>query len=121
MDSDLKAVQCRCGGEAIVKCMTYDRIKYYVVECTECGLQTPLERSENKAIEIWNESIPLLQKILKGSFSRQTAKIKKYLYSGTSLYDIDGECSECGKYLDASWEYCPSCGAKLEWEKWGIE
>ena len=49
----------------------------------------------------------------------KNAKIKRYFYGGTSFYDIDGECSECGKYLDALWEYCPSCGAKLEWEKWG--
>jgi len=24
------------------------------------------------------------------------------------------ECSECGKYGSAAWDYCPNCGAKME-------
>ena len=46
--------------------------------------------------------------------------IKAYL---TDTGDIDGQCSECGfihKFIDghtAQYNYCPSCGAKLQEDK----
>ena len=47
----------------------------------------------------------------------RTVEVKRLLHYGEIMnYDIDGEC-ECGKCVDALWDYCPSCGAKLKWSK----
>ena len=46
----------------------------------------------------------------------QTAKVERYSFGETLTYDFDGQC-ECGKWVDALWNYCPSCGAKLEWNE----
>ena len=46
----------------------------------------------------------------------QIAKVKRVSYGDYMTYDCDGEC-ECGKCVDALWDYCPKCGAKLEWER----
>ena len=45
----------------------------------------------------------------------RTAKVKRYSFGETLTYDFDGQC-ECGKWVDSLWDYCPSCGAKLEWK-----
>lgn len=45
----------------------------------------------------------------------RTAKVERVSYGETLTYDFDGQC-ECGKWVDTLWQYCPSCGARLEWE-----
>ena len=45
----------------------------------------------------------------------RTAKVKTIAYSYT-VYDCNGECDNCGQSVDEEWDYCPSCGARLEWK-----
>ena len=47
--------------------------------------------------------------------TERTAKVERVSYEETLTYDFDGQC-ECGKWVDALWQYCPSCGARLEWK-----
>lgn len=47
--------------------------------------------------------------------SERTAKVERCYFGETLTYDFDGQC-ECGKWVDALWDYCPSCGARLEWK-----
>ena len=41
--------------------------------------------------------------------------VKRVSYKDTMEYESDGECS-CGKCVDSLWDFCPRCGARLEWE-----
>ena len=43
------------------------------------------------------------------SAEEQTAKVKK-------VDEINVHCGNCDTPLGDWWTYCPSCGAKLEWE-----
>lgn len=58
---------------------------------------------------IWNgiEKLP-------SADPERTVNVKRVSYDETMIYETDGEC-ECGKCVDALWDYCPSCGAKLKW------
>lgn len=46
----------------------------------------------------------------------RTAKVQRNRYGRTIDYYFDGVC-ECGYCVDSFWQYCPSCGVKLDWSK----
>ncbi len=46
----------------------------------------------------------------------RTANVKTIAYSYT-VYDCNGECDNCGQSVDEEWDYCPSCGSRLEWNR----
>lgn len=46
----------------------------------------------------------------------RTAKVKRCSFGEYLTYDFDGQC-DCGKWVDSLWNYCPSCGARLEWSE----
>ena len=99
----MKLVRCGCGGKAEAYEIHFWG-KCYVCECTECGLTTKPKDTEAEAIEAWNTAM-----------GQRTAKVERVSYGETLTYDFDGQC-KCGKWVDALWQYCPSCGARLEWE-----
>ena len=105
MSEELKPVNCRCGGEAQIgkKYLMGNLPDVYVI-CGNCSIRTGEYYTEAEAIEAWNLAM-----------GERTAKVKRYSFGETLTYDFDGQC-ECGKWVDALWDYCPSCGARLEWE-----
>ena len=106
MTEENKPVRCGCGGEAIVlKCdQTSDVLRGYYVSCTKCTAGVGAYPTDAEAIEAWNRAM-----------GERTAKVKRIDFGGSMLCDCDGECQECYKHVDSCWDYCPSCGAKLDW------
>ena len=48
--------------------------------------------------------------------SERTAKVTKFEQYSKSYWATDGRCEGCGCYLERMHNYCPECGARLEWE-----
>ena len=46
----------------------------------------------------------------------RTAKVTKFEPYSESYWATDGRCEGCGGYLERMYNYCPTCGARLEWE-----
>lgn len=80
--------------------------------------------TEVEAVKAWNRAMGAL--LPEGdpqknngcecsNITERTAKVERCSFGETLTYDFDGQC-ECGKWVDALWDYCPSCGARLEWK-----
>ena len=69
---------------------------------------------QGKRLPTWNEVYHAIDDIPSAESERKI-KVERVSYGETLTYDFDGQC-ECGKWVDALWQYCPSCGARLEWE-----
>lgn len=121
-------VRCGCGGEANI--YTYEaRWKktedgyQRSVGCLKCGIATQLYDTEAEAVQAWNRAMGAKDINVPNKFATDTnvgdkeriAKVERYSFGETLTYDFDGQC-ECGKWVDALWDYCPSCGARLEWK-----
>lgn len=111
MTDEMKPVRCGCGGEAAVLTGYYEKQVYFIVKCWECGTQTCHKRTKAEAISAWNKAMGA-----KDINVPTKVKVNRLSFGGSMLFDCDGEC-ECGKMVDALWDYCPSCGAKLYWGK----
>lgn len=80
-----------CGGTNL-------RVKpvwktYRFVACQDCKAGGPVAKTDERAIELWNER------------SRSADK---------TCHAIFGECSECKWPLSDFASYCPHCGARIE-------
>ena len=106
MTDELKPVRCGCGGEAIIlKADEYHQFPdTYYVSCTKCTAGVGPYDTEAEAVTTWNRAMGTTEK---SSTVERTAKVEKYSF---------GEQCECGKWVDAIWNYCPSCGGRLEWK-----
>lgn len=65
--------------------------------------------------EFWELNLLEIKEVLDAlpsAETERTAKVKWYPHL-TKL--ADGYC-ECGEDVQREWEYCPNCGARLEWE-----
>lgn len=95
-----KLVQCRCGGKAGVH---QDYTGFYCVQCAKCGMTTMKHYRREDAIKIWN-----------GVMSERIVKV---------VYGFLGErhCGRCDIAIPptVNYNYCPYCGAKLEYENAG--
>jgi len=120
-----KPVNCGCGGNVDVHFIgnTYigDYHKFtgkYFICCEKCGVKTPICKTREEAIEIWNKAIgERTAKVIKRGQTvaitppNQTTNV---IETRTSLWDECGNCGTMGMYR--GWKYCPQCGARLEWE-----
>ena len=105
--SELKPVNCGCGGEAKV----YDNevrhefgISHYVVECRKCGIITKWKNTEAEAVQAWNKAM--------GAGKDDIAITK-----GTWMMTFDGfHCSVCFYKCETTAlpDVCPHCGTKME-------
>lgn len=103
-----KPVKCGCGGEPVVGHIeTSDR---WYIGCPDCDICTWLYNTEAEAITAWNKAI-----------GERTAKVesrkwrKDLTLIGGGFWS--GKCQECGRWVKSNeCTYCPSCGARLEWE-----
>ena len=97
-------VRCGCGGEAVIY-VTHWWGKCYVCECEECGTESRPCDTEAEAIEAWNRAM-----------GERTAKVDAGHKSVITGKLMDGHCMQCGRYVMDEDDYCPGCGARLEWE-----
>ena len=116
MTDELKPVRCGCGGEAVIY-VTHWWGKCYVCECEECGTASRPCTTEAEAIEAWNRAMGSAEK---SSTVERTAKVESITLSTNPKTEVY-KCSKCGQYFHRTlWSvpvrYCPSCGARLEWE-----
>ena len=92
---------CGCGGESKV-IFPFTHTDVYLVECNECGICTSSYNTEVEAIEAWNRAM-----------GERIAKVLNITH--VRGYPPDGECGNCGFDVTDDGEYCPGCGAKLDW------
>ena len=107
-----KPINCGCGGEAKVYVYSMDGGFWhrYNVECTKCNVKTPKYDTKVEAIEAWNKAMDVKDINIS---DKATVIIEPF----TTDMDHVGYCM-CGYLVNAEWEYCPSCGARLEWSDW---
>lgn len=53
MSETIKRCPC-CGARAVAKKMIHKGTEAWIVECTDCGVQTHPAFSRDKALENWN-------------------------------------------------------------------
>lgn len=116
-----KPVKCGCGGEPRVIMLIPE---VYAVECSKCWIRTGSPaRTEAEAITIWNKAMGADTNSVVSVFSSEvrdfrtterTAKVKYIVH--THGYPDEGLCGNCSEDVNGLYDYCPYCGAKLEWE-----
>ena len=116
MTDELTPVRCGCGGEAKIDKHTYYRaLPTYGVRCHRCGQQTRhFYMTEAEAITAWNKAISGSTE--KSSTVERTAKVDAGHKSVITGKLMDGHCMQCGRYVMDEDDYCPGCGARLEWK-----
>ena len=88
-----------CGGKAWVIQILED---LYAVECRKCWTRTgTYQPTEAEAIKVWNRR------------AERTAKVETYTDDQQETWSV----CECGTDVWKSYNYCPECGAKLDWSK----
>ena len=114
MTDELKPVPCGCGGEAKVDWTVINGAYMAGVVCQKCGTKTPpvwrrddLDGAKAKAITTWNRAM-----------GERTAKVKTALkrINGSDQMITVTSCSACENVVSIFDNYCPGCGAHLEWE-----
>lgn len=100
----IEPVHCRCGGEAEIFHIAPEGYEgSYCVRCTECLIQTPFfNKDKDKAIEVWNRVM-----------DERTAKVETYTDDQQETWSV----CECGTDVRKGYNYCPKCGAKLDWSE----
>ena len=97
----MELVRCGCGGEARIN-DTESGLVY--VLCEKCETATRFFRTEKQAITAWNKAM-----------GERTAKVESLVLT-TYPSQMVWQCGECGKLILGQVNYCPICGAKLEWK-----
>lgn len=77
-------------------------------------LEILADKMSDEGQTVMTQAVAVL-KDLRSAEPERIAKVERCSFGETLTYDFDGQC-ECGKWVDSLWGYCPSCGAKLEWE-----
>ena len=112
----LKLVNCGCGGEAIayIESMDGGFLHLIYVSCAKCGIRTPKFDTEAEAVTAWNRAMGNGDK---ASPVERTAKVIDKSVGRHSITDFDwtGICEKCGNEIQYSFDFCPYCGAKLDW------
>lgn len=124
-----------CGGEAIMKIQRHIPKGYeYTPTCknTSCaGRLTKKWLTEAEAIEAWNRRAETTVETLMRVFAydatcgvcdkrkERTAKVIDKSVGRHSISDFDwiGKCEKCGNEIQYSFDFCPYCGAELEWSE----
>ena len=99
MTEQLKPVPCGCGGEAEVLKFNNET---WLVMCNKCRTSSENYTSKDKAITAWNRAM-----------GERTAEVETYTDDQQETWSV----CECGTDVWKSYNYCPECGAKLEWSE----
>jgi len=110
-----KPVNCGCGGNVDVHFFgnTYigDYHKFtgkYFICCEKCGVETPICKTREKAIEIWNKAM--------GERTAKVVGVEKPI-----IGDEEGKtirvtsCENCENVVSIFDNFCPNCGCRLIW------
>lgn len=110
MSDELKPVRCGCGGEAEIFHIAPEGYEgSYCVRCMECLTQTPFfNKDKDKAIEAWNRAM--------GERTVNVASVDKPI-EGSDITIHVTYCEKCETVVGIFDNYCPGCGARLDWEK----
>ena len=107
---DLKPVRCGCGGRPIIE---YGEDGICRVRCSFCLTGTVYHRNKSEAITAWNTAMGNRMEL---QTVERTAKVKKHFMLATGGMGDTLPLCECGFIVSDKWTFCPSCGARLEWE-----
>ena len=102
MNEELKPVNCGCGGIPVVGHIEASNRWY--IGCPDCDICTGLYNTEIEVIKAWNMAM-----------GERTAKVKYIVH--THGYPDEGLCGNCNEDVNGLYDYCPSCGAKLDWSE----
>ena len=115
--------QCKCGGNAIIR-QDHFSVSYgdWKIFCEKCGMQTGWTKNKEDAIELWNRVMGATDINVGNKFDKdinvptkeRTAKVKDIVH--THGYPDEGLCGNCNEDVNGLYDYCPYCGARLEWE-----
>lgn len=102
---DEKPVKCGCSGESRIYSWNEEddgvqSIHYHAI-CMKCGIETNAYDTEAEAITAWN-------KAMGERTAKATRKPEAFFYRCECGYGL------CCEKNDMN--YCPSCGARLEWK-----
>ena len=117
-----KLVNCGCGGNVDIHFIgnTYigDYHKFtgkYFICCEKCGVKTPICKTREEAIEVWN-------RVMGERIAKVETNWATYSDKGFNIVHIpySYKCGDCGCWLEKTYNgkdinYCPNCGAKLDW------
>lgn len=111
---EMKPVRCGCGGKAEIRYQS----DMYGVRCSKCFIWNGGFNTEAEAIEAWNKAMGA--KDINVPVKERTAKVIPIETDNAA--GMLWKCSECGQPMHrTSWSrqnnYCPSCGAKLDWSR----
>ena len=123
MNNKLELVHCGCGGEAKVdiKLVSSSPVERKRIYCSKCYISTDWMKSEDEAIHAWKRAMGALlpegdpQKNDRCEYSNTTERTAKATRKPEAFFY---RC-ECGYGLCCEkndMNYCPHCGARLEWE-----
>lgn len=113
MNEELTPVRCGCGGEAMIDAYLGDlhRSNLYYIYCAKCDIRTSNYLSEAEAVTAWNTAMGA--KDINVSDKERTAKATRkpeaFFYRCECGYGL------CCEKNDMN--YCPHCGARLEWNE----
>lgn len=116
-----KPVNCGCGGEAEIFHIAPEGYEgSYCVRCTECLTQTPFfNKDKDKAIEVWNRAMGADTNSVVSVFSSEVRDFRTTEQTAKVFQSIDGyRCAKCFYRFETTAipQYCPQCGARLEWK-----
>lgn len=117
MSDELKLKPCPfCGGEAFVHMLGNEIAKGYYIACDECGAKTIVFGYEAEAIEEWNRRAERTVKVIHKQETHIVTPPKSTTTAYETVVNLWTECGNCGAMgMYHGWNYCPSCGAKLDW------
>ena len=100
---ELKPVRCGCGGESEVdtKLVCSSPVERKRIYCSKCYISTDWMKSEAEVITAWNMAMG-------ERTAKATRKPEAFFYRCECGYGL------CCEKNDMN--YCPQCGARLEWK-----
>jgi predicted amidophosphoribosyltransferase len=102
-----------------VKCKKFtDRLRYY---CENCGNKKSLRKATKDDFIQYVKSKPIIVQNQNSKFDRnlyrvRTQKSVQESETKPKSKDLIYKCNSCGIKLPSGYKFCPSCGAKLEYE-----
>ena len=118
MTDELKPVPCGCGGEAWTDYIIgepSEGVGWFVC-CKNCEIQLPPEyATEAEAITAWNRAMGNGDKPSPDERTVKVISVDKPIEGSDRTIHVTC-CEKCERVVGIFDDYCPGCGARLEWE-----
>ena len=109
MSDELKPVRCGCGGKPYIYHLDAKDDYPWTIMCEQCEIVTANYATEAEAITAWNRAMGATDTNV--GDKERTAKVETYTDDQQETWSV----CECGTDVWKSYNYCPECGAKLDW------